>query len=396
MVSLNLFQYREKVKRALLARKDELNQEWDPFAASWLAYAFLREQVAPSLLAQELFERLEAWSQEESAWQFRRNVAPLLFLIWLKKQFGHTSAEAVTQKVVKALLDLNPDDKFSPWRYPEQVFLMALGISALERQETQSRFIKTLSSQMRGSLARQVLLAAAVKETGGMPDLPSLQPADATDILVMLWWAERYGQGDKSHWWAQFESIADTVSLHKMDKFDTRRILSEWELVLLYEALLQQTNRPDPKMLFNYYPLHPSIKSIAEDKFHKGEYFGAVLEACKLFYDILRKLSDEASLSEVNVVKKVLGDPNAEDKNLNPIVKLNPLDPKSLEYRSQVNEQKGFGHLGIGVFKAFRHPKGHEHEGKEWVKIDPYEALDQLIVISLVIKRIEEAIGSKL
>lgn len=73
-------QYRNKVKRALLARKSELDQVWDPFVASWLAYAFMYEQDAQPQLFQELFQRLDTWSQEDSAWQFKRNIGPLFFL----------------------------------------------------------------------------------------------------------------------------------------------------------------------------------------------------------------------------------------------------------------------------------------------------------------------------
>lgn len=250
-----LFQYRGDVKRALLARKDELNQEWDPFVASWLAYAFLREEGTSSLLAQEMFERLDVWSHDESVWQFRRNVAPLLFLIWLRKRLNRALDETFVQKIVNALLDLNPDAKFSPWRYPEQVFLMALGVSVLEPTyaEVRERFIATVSGQMRGLFARQVLFAAALKEMGEALTLPLLQPVDVTDILFMLWWTERYGEGtDKNQWWSQFESIADTLLLHKTDALDTtRRVLSEWELSVLYEALILQTSQPDPVMCYN-------------------------------------------------------------------------------------------------------------------------------------------------
>lgn len=393
MVSLNLLQYREEVKRALLARKSELDQEWDPFVASWLAYAFLCEKGTASLLAQELFEHLKAWSQEESSWQFRRNIAPLLFLIWLGKQFNHTIDDTFVQKTVKALLDLNPDDKFSPLRYPEQVFLMTFGVSTLDDQGVGEKFVPAIVSQIKGSLARQALFTAALIELGEKRTLPLLEPKDVTDLLTMVWWAERYGvDSKKSDSWSKFESVADTVLLNKVEEFDTRRVLSEWELALLYEALLQETNQPDPVMLFDYYPLHPRIRQIAEEDFKRGNYFGAVFEACKVFYDFLRRYSDD-TVSEVNAVKRVLGDPNAKDENLKPVIKLNPLEITSPDYRSQQNEQRGYGHLGIGIFMAFRHPKGHEPKDKEWVKIDPYEALDQLAAISLVMKRVQDATG---
>ncbi len=272
MVSLNLLQYRDEVKRALLARKNELDQEWDPFVASWLAYAFLREGGVSSLLTQEMFKRLETWSQDESAWQYRRNISPLLFLVWLQEQFDHTPDKNFVGKVLDALLNLNPDNRFSPLRHPEQVFLMALGLSFLKRRrKAKSHFVNAIAVQVKGSLARQILYAAALREIGATYTLPPFQPADTTDILVMLWHAERYDEGiDKSHRWAQFESTAATLLLYKSEEFDTRRVLSEWELALLYEALIRQTSQPDPAMLFEYYPLHARVKQIAGKDFRAG------------------------------------------------------------------------------------------------------------------------------
>lgn len=164
MVSLNLIQYREAVKRALLARKNELDQDWDPFVASWLAYAFLCEGSAPSLLAQEMFNRLQMWTQEESAWQFQRNISPLLFFIWLQRKFGYAPDKVYIKKVLNKFLELKQDNKFSPLRYPEQVFLMSLGISAIKRRrEAKSRFVEVVVSQTKGNMARQLLYTAALK-----------------------------------------------------------------------------------------------------------------------------------------------------------------------------------------------------------------------------------------
>lgn len=397
MVSLNLLQYREEVKRALLARKNELDQEWDPFVASWLAYAFLCEGGTSSLLAREIFERLNSWAQEETVWQFRRNISPLLFLIWLQEQFRSTPDKAFVKKVLDALLTLNPDDRFSPLRYPEQVFLMALGLSSLKRRrKAKSHFVSAIAPQLtKGSMARQVLYAAAMKEIKEAYPLPSFQPKDVTDVLVMLWWAERYHESvEKSHCWSQFEGIAATLLLYKTDEFDTRRVLSEWELALLYEALIRQTSQPDPIMLFEYYPLHSRVRQIAEKDFKAGNYFGAVFEACKALEDYLKHVSNSTKIG-VRLVEEVLGKPDMSSRTFStPIVKLNPLDNTSRDFVSQLDEQKGFSSLTIGIFQAFRNPKGHQPKDKTWVGIDAYEALDQLVVISLVMKRVQDATGT--
>lgn len=391
MVSLNLYQYRNEVKRALLARKAEMDQEWDPFVASWLAYAFTSESNPQSLLLQETYQRLEVWTQDDNVWQTGRNTGPLFFLMWLRKQLGRSTSEEYAQKTKQLLLRLSVDDKASPLRQPQQVFLIALGIAALEQEEVSNNFISIISSQVRGTFARQILFIAAIKELSGQYMMPSLKPADVTDIIAALWWAERYEKGYRSQCWSQFASSVDSISLYRTDEFDTRQVLSEWELAMLYEAIIRQTDTPDPIMLFDYYPLHPRIRQIAEEDFKKGNYFGAVFEACKALEDFLKTIVGSTSIG-VGLVEEVLGRPDMTEKKFSPpLVKINPLDQNSVDFKTQLNEQTGFSHLTYGIFQAFRNPKGHQPKDKNWVGIDAYEALDQLVVISLVMKRIEAA-----
>jgi uncharacterized protein (TIGR02391 family) len=394
MVSLNLYQYRDEVKRALLARKSELEQEWDPFIASWLAYAFAREQASQSLLLQELFQRLDAWSQEEDAWHSQRNIGPLLFLAWLRKQQNLPVSEAYAEKALQMLEAINPENRFSPFRFPEQVFLIALGISAIEQENQKGHLRNLIFSQIKGTLARQILFVAAFKEMGRDYSLSLAEPKDITDIIAVLWWAERENRPDKSQYWSQFASNMDIILLYKADEYIARHILSEWELAMLFESLVRQTTDPDPNMLIDYYPLHPKIREIAKGYFRQGNYFEAVFEVCKAFNEFLRSRASSSS-SEAQLVREALGDPDAKDENLKPKINLNPLDRSSPDYKSQQNEQRGYSHIGIGIFMAFRHPKGHEPKDKNWVNVDAYEALDQLIIISAVMKRIEKALTKK-
>jgi uncharacterized protein (TIGR02391 family) len=396
MVSLNLYQYRDELKRALLARKNELDQEWDPLVASWLAYAFARERDSRSLLLEELFQRLDAWSQEQEAWQSERNTGSLLFPLWLRRQLSLPVEKTYAEKAVQMLQTLKPDNRFSPLRSPEQVFLIALGVSAVERVDTKEYLRHIIPLQMKGSLARQVMFAAALKEVTGSQTLLSLsEPKDITDIITALWWAERENYPDRSKYWSQFSGSVDTILLYKADEFDTRHILSEWELALLFEALVQETANPDPNMLFDYYPLHPRIRQIAESDFKQGNYFGAVFEACKALEDFLKRASGSRSIG-AQLVSEILGRPDMNTNNYSPPrVKINDLDQTSEDFVSQLDEQKGFSSLATGIFQAFRNPKGHQPKDKDWVRIDPYEALDQLITISLVMKRIEAATGCK-
>jgi len=54
MMLTDFYQYRAEVKRALLARKSQMEREWDPFIASWLAYAFVHEPNTQSLPLKEV------------------------------------------------------------------------------------------------------------------------------------------------------------------------------------------------------------------------------------------------------------------------------------------------------------------------------------------------------
>lgn len=55
------------------------------------------------------------------------------------------------------------------------------------------------------------------------------------------------------------------------------------------------------------------------------------------------------------------------------------------------NEQAGLTYIAEGIFRAFRNPKGHEPEDHPSLEMGPYEALDQLITIDYIWRRIERA-----
>jgi hypothetical protein len=113
---INFEQYRDEVKHALLARKSQMKQVWDPFIASWLAYAFVGETDLHSPPFQDLFQRLDAWLHEEDAWEWKRNIGTLFFIAWLRKQQNLPISEIYTTKAIQMLENLKPDDRFSPLR----------------------------------------------------------------------------------------------------------------------------------------------------------------------------------------------------------------------------------------------------------------------------------------
>jgi len=235
---INFEHYRDEVKQALLARKSQVEQVWDPFIASWLAYAFVDETDLHSPPFQDLFQRLDAWSQEENAMQWKRNIGPLLFVIWLHKQQNLPISEIHIYKAIEMLQTLNPDDRFSPLRSPEQVFFIALGVSAMNQVKAKEYLRSFIPSQIKGTLARRIMYCAALKEIGGDYPLSLSESEDIADIIALLWWAQRENIPNKSQYWTQFAKNMNEISLYREDNFTAKRILSDCELALLAHCLI--------------------------------------------------------------------------------------------------------------------------------------------------------------
>ena len=65
------------------------------------------------------------------------------------------------------LENLNPDDRFSPLRAQDQIFLIALGVSAMNQVKAKEYLCSFIPSQIKGTLARRIMFCAALKEVGG-------------------------------------------------------------------------------------------------------------------------------------------------------------------------------------------------------------------------------------
>ncbi len=392
---LNLYQYREQVRQAIILRKASLDSRWDPLVASWLAYALTQDGLHQNPHLLELTQDLERWARE-TVRDIGRYLGPLCFLGYLQQQQGQIKPE-IELRVLEQISSVEPETRFSPFRAPEQMFLVALLISSLDKawQDTKNSLINIIQNQLKGPVQRRIMFLGAEKELGQANESEVLiSPnalSDVGNVIALVWWHERYNRAsDGNKWWKALDNISDDISLieepatHETSQV---RILSSWEIAMLYEALIKETINPDPLMLFELYPLHPRIKTITKSLFQKGEYFSAVFEASKALNNFLRETTGSQE-SETELVRNTLGDPKKDI--IGPKIKFNLLDPASPDYRSQQNEQRGLSYLAHGIFFAFRHPKGHEPQDTQWGNIDPYEALDQLIVISYLLKRIEE------
>lgn len=381
---INFYQYREEVKQAILQRIARLDSEWDPFAASWLAYALSQDGFEVNQPLSELVERLARWADESEVWGTRRNLGALCFLGYFLRKMAKEVPD-FTNRVLEQIeqSERQKDHRFSPLNDPEQVFPIALLVSALEEasQSLEDSLKQVARARMQGTLKRQILYGAALRELGEAIPLPELKEdvSDPGDTIALVWCWERYGEpGERAKWWGAFESVKEGLCFDQDETHEGSRVLSASEVAMLYEALTRETFDPDPLMLFELYPLHPRVKEIARKPFKEGNYIHAVFEATKALEEYLKKKTGIDRSGRPLVQQSFGGE--------SPRIKFN-----NLESRSKNDEQEGLKMIAEGIFAAFRNPKAHEPMDTSTVQINAIEALDQLIIISYIFKRVERA-----
>lgn len=383
-MKMDLYRSREEVKQAILQQIARLNSEGDPFAASWLAYALSQDGFEANQPFSELVRRLILWADKDEIWDTRRNLGALCFLGYFLRKMGKETP-GFTPRVLDQIerLKEQKDHKFSPMNDPEQVFPMALLVGSLEEtsQSLEDSLKEIARTRMQGTLKRQILYGAALKELGESISLPEPgeDVSDIGDIIALVWCWERYGKaGERAKWWEAFDRVKELLSFDQAETREGARVLSNSEIAQLYEALTRETADPDPNLLFDLYPLHPRVKEIARKPFKEGNYLHAVFEATKAFEKYLKRITGI-------------------DKNCRPLVQetFGGESPKikfnKLESRSEKDEQTGLQLIAEGICAAFRNPKGHEPMDAPAVQIDAIEALDQLVIISYIFKRVERA-----
>ncbi len=394
MVPINFHLYQRELKQALLAWRDQLGTKWDVFIAAWIAYALSREGIQGNVPLAELADTLRGWVSEDQSWQYHRSLGPIAFYCWLTQQMGKPCDVTIVTRLSTCVKSLQSDGKLVLLRDPEQMFLLALGLSAVEESATSSgeakaRLIEAAEQEVRkGPLRRRILYAAALREMGEVGEsisFPQQDPLDPGDMIAIVWWAERYGDGlKKNKQWNRFASVKDMIALDIDEDSGVKRLLSAPELAMLYEAVCREVSQPDPMLLFEYFPLHPKVRGIAQDYFHNDKYATAVFEACKKLNELIQEKSGVRDKNEAELVQATM-------KQISDPTKLKIKFNAFLHEESGKNEQVGLALICEGIFKAFRNPKGHKPEDHPIVQVEPYEALYQLVVISYLMERVEKA-----
>jgi uncharacterized protein (TIGR02391 family) len=385
MVPINFYKYREELKNILLSQVQSALENKDLFNVAWICYAFCAEGIENNRQLIELYKIMQRYIEEErELWDSQRNLGPIGAVLWLQRKLKLEYKKETDYEFIKRIKKLKSNDKLSPLCNPEQFFLLTLGVKQIGDKETQD-YIKQIALQemRRGPLRRRIIYASTLRILGESVVCPQGSAQDETDVIAIVWWAELYDE-NKYECWEKFSSIHDQIAIDAEHASSIKRILSITDMAILYEAVVKETNHPEPKLLFEYFPLHPRIKQLARQHFFNGDYIAGIFESTKALNELIQQRTGITDKSEVQLVQATMKQTDAPSKLK---IKFNAY----LDTTSGKNEQSGLELICEGVFKAFRNPKGHVPQDHALLKIDPYDALEQLGIISYLFKRIESA-----
>ena len=396
-VTFNLHSYKERVKQSIVQRAAAMDCGDYPLDWAWLTYALSQDGKENNPLFRESLAKLLSWASSESAWSQERSLAALALCAYLTvdDDDGHDFLVSKLLDKLEGLLGKEVG-KFSPLNDPGQVFCIVLGAKGrLLRSQGQALEEICLRNSETGRLRRRALYTAALLELGKLPRAWPVLSDDLRvipeDVIAVLWLYERYKERsaqDAGALWKAFENTKDSFALESpAAEEEGLPSVSNLDIALLYEALAIQTRKPDVDLLFDAYPLHARVREITEREFKAKAYVAAVEQATRALNELIQQKTGVTDKSEAELVQATMKQIDRPDKLL---IKFNNF----LHEDGGRNEQAGLALIAEGVFKAFRNPKGHKPKDHPLVQLDGYEALDQLVMISFLMKRIEEAQGS--
>ncbi len=155
--------------------------------------------------------------------------------------------------------------------------------------------------------------------------------------------------------------------------------MDEWEQFQRIARRVQQfTEREGPSEsalhAFDRRNIHPKLPPKVRRLFDDGHYAEATFEAFKFIDKKVQRITSHPE-SGFKLMMAAF-DPKK------PLIKLTPL-----EETSEVDEQSGFRFLFGGSVLAIRNPRGHEVDLTD----DPDRCLDHLGLVSMLLRRLEEA-----
>lgn len=387
---INFCELKEELKRGIFKRLEKIDPIEHPTDWAWITYALSLDGKGNNPLFKKVFNDLEKWTQSKDSGKQERHLAPLSIYIYLVED-KEQKKEIISK--VTSILDrvlTKEISKFSPLNDPEQVFCISIISKELTNKHRKS-LEEAISKKLEGRLLRQVLYIASMIELGNVNiEWPQLRQNDSPeDLIALIWLHEKYKKyhtKDVASLWESFKNLKPIINFNTLEEGEGLINISNRSISMLYESILLEIHGCDPNTLFDNYPLHPRIRQISKDYFKRGSYAVAVEQAAKALNKFIQEKTGIRNKSETELIQATI-------KNIR--------DPKIifnefLNEDSGKNEQAGLASIAEGIFKAFRNPKGHEPQDHPIVQVDAYDALDQLIIISYIMKRIEKAQIKKL
>lgn len=383
---INFFEFRDDIKKGIFKRLDKIDPDKHPTDWAWITYALSKDGKENNPLFKSAFDELEKWAQSTHSGEQERHLAPLSIYIY----FAGDKNKGVVEKTISILNRALEKDitKFSPLNDPEQVFCLSL-ISSHFIDKNIADIKRIIASKLEGRILRLVMYMAALIELGDKEiDVSALRENKSPeDIIALVWFHKRYKEFHKKEiisLWKSFENIKATINLNTLEEAEGLINISNRSISMLYEAVNEEIHGYDPNMLYDVYPLNKRVREISKKHFKKGSYVVAVDQATKVFNEFIQDKTGIKNKAEAKLVQSTMRNISKPDKLK---IKFN----KYLNEDSGINEQSGLALIAEGIFRAFRNPKGHKPEDHPVVKLDAYEALDQLVTISYLMNRIDKA-----
>jgi uncharacterized protein (TIGR02391 family) len=379
-VTIDHFSLRDSLRKSILGRVGKSEAEFDPSEIGWAAYAVLQEDRGTAGVAGGLLAILE---REKARWtggaiQGRELVA-IAALSLLEQEHPPKGARA-EDILIRMASGAQTRGKLSALRLPDQLFMVSLAIKDAD-QSTRQCLVDLIRTQLGGPTHRQVFLHAALKELGQPLGSPPNETEDVADAVATLWWQVRYTDGaDVVAKWERLDALlleVDIGATHDGRDHGVRS-LGPWEKALLFESLCREIRAINPKTLFELYPLHPRLKKIVRPHFDKALYPSAVAQAVQVLNELIQQKTGDTSRGENELVTHWMA-----CKPPRFALNDNVADPAGAD------EHYGLTRIIGGVFKGLRNPLGHRPEDAPLLARTPYETIDQLALISYLMKRVE-------
>lgn len=391
---LDYYALRTEVKVTLLRQWQQIDIATDPLVWAWIAHALSTEGVVNNPLLDQALDQGRRWLDSPDAWSRDSYVSGIGLLCATLARAKNENCDPIIFKLVERVRQLHERglSKFSKLNDPDFVFGVAIGIGKQPVAEVRAWLVQHCERNAQsGNWRRAVLFAASAHELGGRD--PSFT-VDGTklevhEIFPVLWGAERYAgflkdKETRRGIWEAFERVREGVNLEAaLGDGETLYPASPIDVAMLYEALLHQTRQIDPVILFNNLLWHSEVRRGAGNLYLKGEYVNAVFEATKVFIEAVGRKADHPTDPKGNLLDgfKLMEHVFV---SKSPLLKFNDLITPS-----ERDEQRGLGLIAAGIVSAFRNPKGHTPAPD--ITLDPIEALEQLAIISYLMKRLDSA-----